>query len=439
MVTGDSRKAKEAFRKSILLDPLNDECMAKLADLLREEGYIPEAQKLIEKALSIAPWNAIHHYNYGRLLADINKIDKAREEFKKSLNLDPTFSRAYLGEAIILLKEGRPDEALRELSIANLFEPNLAEIHTFLAVAYYQKLNARAALEELKRAEECDPLDSTPHQLASVIYKDLYRPVEAIDEAYQGLRLFPYRRASGEALLEAGHDGDMSVNSGLDFFSLPEWSLYYAQKAVFITPYRNKSHIAVALAYDQLGQVSSLQGYNEFMDPTQSETIIGLALDANVSSPNRYKTLIDKPGQYFTPGGTYSFGDSADTSGGFDCEREFWKPFPLTYQLTATGHWDSGYLENSDYKNGYTNLLLGYKPRYDQDIYLYTSYNKERGGLTPVLSRSLGEPDNNQNLRNSTGSIELGYHIRFSPVSHLMAVVRYVNNVGRIENPDFKS
>jgi len=84
-------------------------------------------------------------------------------------------------------------------------------------------------------------------------HNDLYRPVEAIDEAYQGLRLFPYRRASGEAVLDAGHDGDMSVNNGLDFFSLPEWSLYYAQKAVFITPYRNKSHIAVALAYDELG------------------------------------------------------------------------------------------------------------------------------------------------------------------------------------------
>jgi len=187
VVTGDLKRAKEALRRSIGLDKLNDEAIAKLADLLREEGYIPEALELNKNALSIAPWNAVHHYNYGRLLADINRIDEARGEFTRSLELDPTFSRAYLGEGIVLLKEGRTDEAVKELSKASLFEPNLSEIHDFLAIAYYQKHDISAALNELKRAEECDPLDSTPHQLASVIYTDLYMPVKAIEEAQEVL------------------------------------------------------------------------------------------------------------------------------------------------------------------------------------------------------------------------------------------------------------
>ena len=439
MVTGDSRKAKDAFRRSILLDPLNDECMAKLADLLREEGYIPEALKLIEEALLIAPWNAIHRYNYGRLLADINKIDRARGEFRKSLNLDPTFSRAYLGEAIILLKEGKPDEALKELSTANLFEPNLAEIHTFLAIAYYQKMNARAALEELKRAEECDPLDSTPHQLRSTIFKDLYRPVEAIDEGRQVLGLLPYRRASGEALLDAGHNGNMSLNKGLDFFSFPEWSLYYAQKAVFITPYRNTSHIGVALAYSQLGDVSSLQGYNEFMDPTQTEALIGLALDANVSFSNRYSTLINKPGQYFTPGGAYAFGDSNEGQADLTAAGNFGHRFPLTYLLIAGGDRDSGHLQNSSYRNWYTILHLAYKPTYDQDMFVQMSYHKNWGEITPALSLSLEKPDNNQDFRDTMNFIQFGYHKRFGPNSHLIAAGRYDYSFGRVENPDFKS
>ena len=73
----------------------------------------------------------------------------------------------------------------------------------------------------------------------------------------------------------------MSVNGGLAFFGLPEWSLYYAQKAGFLDPYRNNSHIGVALAYDQLGRVSSLQGFNEFADLSQTEALVGLTLDAN--------------------------------------------------------------------------------------------------------------------------------------------------------------
>ena len=95
-----------------LLDPLNDECIGKLADLLREEGYIREALKLIEDALSIAPWNAMHHYNYGRLLADINKIDEAREEFRKSLILIPPFRGPTL-EKGLFSEGGQTERGLR--------------------------------------------------------------------------------------------------------------------------------------------------------------------------------------------------------------------------------------------------------------------------------------------------------------------------------------
>jgi len=75
----------------------------------------------------------------------------------------------------------------------------------------------KSALEELKKAQECDPLDSTPHQLASAIYNDQYMPVESIEEAKKVLELLPYRKASGEALLEGAQNGTMSVNYGLDF------------------------------------------------------------------------------------------------------------------------------------------------------------------------------------------------------------------------------
>jgi tetratricopeptide (TPR) repeat protein len=440
MVAGNPQKAKAVFRKAIHLDPLNDEAMAKLADLLREEGYIPEALKLIETALSIAPWNAMYHYDYGRILVDINKIDKARAEFQKSLKLDPTFSRAYLGEGIILLKEGKSTEALRELSKASLFEPNLAEIHNFLAIAYYQKLDVNAALSELKRAEECDPLDSTPHQLASAVYNNLYRPVEAIEEGRKVLDLLPNRKASGEALLETGQNGVMSVNYGLDFLNLPEWSLYYAQKAAFINPYRNTSHIGIALAYDQLGQISSLQGFNEFANPTASERLTGLTLNVNsLNFSNRYSTLISKPGHYVTLGGAYGFGESNETAADLKASGDFGNRFPLTYLLRARGYRDSGHLENSEYKTGQANLILGFKPSYDQDIYLDLNYINDRGEIPPAVSNSLGNPDTNQASKDNLSWIQAGYHKRFSPTSHLITAIRYVHFLGKLENPDFQS
>ncbi|MGB9715752.1 MAG: tetratricopeptide repeat protein [Thermodesulfovibrionales bacterium] len=439
VVTGDSKRAREALSYAIELDRFNDEARAKLSDLLREEGYIPEAVDFIKEAISIAPFNALHHYNYGRLLADINKLDEARREFKKAYELDPNFSRTYLGEGIILLKEGRTDEAIREFSKACLFEPDLSEIHSFLAIAYYQKHAFSEALEELRRAGECDPLDSTPHQLSSIIYNDLYMPEKAIEEAQKVIKLLPYRKTSGEALFERSKTGLMSVNYGLDFFDLPEWSLYYSQKALFVNPYSNITHIGVAKAYEKLGLVSSLQGYNEFETPYFSEILQGLILNVNsLNFSNGYSTLISKPGNYLTLESTYTFGDSEETQAKLEGSGDLGSRFPLTYWFYSKAYRDNGYLENNKVKSLDSEIILGYRPDYKDDLYLNLGYYRDKIGIAPFASLRFRRSDNNQTYKDNGYWINIGYHRRFSPVSHLITNLRYFKENDNIENPDFK-
>lgn len=441
VATGDSIKAREAFSHAISLDRFNDEAKAKLSDLLREEGYIPEALDLIREALTIAPFNALHHYNYGRLLIDIDRLDDARIEFRKSHELDPTFSRAYLGEGIILLKEGKTDEALRELSKASLFEPDLSEIHSFLAIAFYQKQAFSDALDELKRAGECDPLDSTTHQLASIIYNDLYIPAKAIEEAQRVIELLPFRKTSGEALFERSKTGLMSVNYGLDFFDLPEWSLYYSQKALFINPYSNISHIGVAKAYEKLGRVSSLQGYNEFETPYFSEMLQGLILNVNsLNFSNRYSTLISKPGNYLTLENMYSYGDSEEMETKIEGSGDFGSRLPLTYWFYSKVYRDNGYLENNKIRSLDSEIILGYRPNYKNDIYLNFGYYRDKIAITPSASlRYRRYYDDNQRYKDDGYWIDIGYHRRLSPISHLITNLRYFKENDNIENPDFKS
>ena len=444
LVTGDSKSAEGSLRTAIALNPADDEAISKLADLLREQGYIPQSLKLIEEALSLAPWNAMNHYIYGRLLADINRIDEARAEFDKALELDPSFSRAYLGVGIVLLKEGKTDEALKELSKASMFEPNLSEVHSFLAIAHYQRHNVTAALDELRRAEECDPLDSTPHQLASTIYNDIYMPVEAIGESKKVMELLPYRKASGEALLESSKNGAMSVNYGLDFLNLSEWSLYYARKALFVNPYSNTTHLGIALAYDQIGGVSSLQGFNEFANPASSEYLQGYIFDVNsLNFSNRYRTLISKPGHYLTLGGGYADGDSEQKQADITASGDFGSRHPLTYWMYSSFYNDTGYLDNSRDKVLAAEVTLGYKPRYDNDIYLDAGYNNDKGGVPRMASQwfplsAFGfTRDDNQETRDNLYWVQLGYHKRFGPESHLLASLRYAQFNDNLENPDF--
>jgi|GEM_PF-6976436 len=443
-VTGDSKRSEDALRRAMQLDPRNDEAVSTLADLMREQGHIEEALQLIKQALDLSPSNAVHHYNYGRLLADINRIDEARAEFSRAVTLDPSFSRAYLGEGIVLLKEGRTEEALKELTKASMFEPNLSEIHSMLAIAHYQNHNVSAALDELKRAEECDPLDSTPHQLASTIYNDLFMPVEAIEESRKVKELLPYRKASGEALLESAKNGSMSLNYGLDFLDLAEWSLFYAQKALYVNPYSNTSHLGVALAYDKIGEVSALQGFNEYFGPASSEYLQGYILNVNsLNFSNRYRTLINKPGHYITFGGSYAAGDSESHGIDMTASGDFGSRFPLTYWASVSSDKDSGHLENSSYRSAGANIVLGYRPRYDHDLYLDIGYSKDRTGVTTKASQWLSwaaeygfTPDDNQRVEDNLYWIQAGYHKRLGPESHILASARYLQSNTNLENPD---
>ena len=249
-----------------------------------------------------------------------------------------------------------------------MFEPNLSEVHSFLAIAHYQRHNVSAALDELRRAEECDPLDSTPHQLASTIYNDIYMPVEAIEESKKVMELLPYRKASGEALLESSKNGAMSVNYGLDFLNLSEWSLYYARKALFVNPYSNTTHLGVALAYDQIGSVSSLQGFNEYANPASSEYLQGYIFDVNsLNFSNRYRTLISKPGHYLTLGGSYAVGTPnrsrlISRQAGISAASTPLRTGCIQASITIPGT-----STTAGTRSLAAEVTLGYKPRYDND------------------------------------------------------------------------
>ena len=198
-------------------------------------------------------------------------------------------------------------------------------------------------------------------------------PVELIGEARKVLGLLPNPKASGEALLEGAQNGTMSVNYGLTFPGLAEWSLYYAQKALFTDPYRNTSHIGVAQAYPETGEVSGLQGFNDFVNPYFSELLQETLNVNSLNYSNRYNTLISKPGHYATLAGTYGTGigeGQADVL----ATGDFGSRFPLTYRFHSEGYRDSGHLPNSKWKEGDVSLTLGYKPSYQHDVYMALGY-----------------------------------------------------------------
>jgi|SRR3989344_6538010 len=74
---------------------------------LSEEGRISEAIKVLEKALSIKPDDALINYNLGLVYGKNGDFDKALKHFAKFLNLDPKHKEApKIKELIKKIKRG---------------------------------------------------------------------------------------------------------------------------------------------------------------------------------------------------------------------------------------------------------------------------------------------------------------------------------------------
>ena len=156
----------------------------------------------------------------------------------------------------------------------------------------------------------------------------------------------------------------MSVNYGLDFLDLSEWSLYYARKALFVNPYSNTTHLGVALAYDQIGGVSSLQGFNEYANPASSEYLQGYIFDVQFAQflqqiPYTYQQAgaLSDTGRLLCRWEIRNRGEADITASG-----DFGSTHPLTYWMYSGYYHDTGYLDNSEDEEFNTSVTFGYKP-----------------------------------------------------------------------------
>lgn len=137
---GDKDLALKEYNMALKLHPQYDQAMNNMANILREEGKLYEAESLLREALKIRPdfaaaWmnlgivlagmkrhneaevcyaTALSHrsnypeclYNLGNLYLDLNMHNKAYKTFQKAVKLRPAFSIAWNNMVILLESTG---------------------------------------------------------------------------------------------------------------------------------------------------------------------------------------------------------------------------------------------------------------------------------------------------------------------------------------------
>jgi superkiller protein 3 len=234
-------RAIENYRKAIEKQPDWPDAYAGLANVLRVQKRMTEAQQIIEKALQIAPNSSLAHSVASRIYADLNDFARANAEGQKAIELAPKdspsfLSFAYLNLGGILYMQRRYDEAIRayvtaqsydrawavprnslgnlylavnrpleaseEFEIAAKLEPKNSIIHNNLCAAYAKLNKYDAAVANCQLAAQLDPKNPNPLSNMGVALVRQKRYNEAIDAFSRALQIEPNNAAFQLALAD---------------------------------------------------------------------------------------------------------------------------------------------------------------------------------------------------------------------------------------------
>lgn len=202
--------ARSAARDAIRASPDFGFAWSRLAELEFGFGETGRAQEAIRKSLLLSPRNAEAHALDGFLLAADGRIDAAAARFDQSILLNGASANAWLGRGLCRFRQGRPTEGISDLLTAAAIEPTRSIIRSYLAKGWQILKHPELSFRELKFAAELDPHDPTPWLYQALLLRDELRFNEAITASQASLRRNDNRAVFRSRFLL---DQDMAVRS----------------------------------------------------------------------------------------------------------------------------------------------------------------------------------------------------------------------------------
>jgi TolB-like protein/tetratricopeptide (TPR) repeat protein len=173
----DLFKAVEYFQQAIGHDPNYAEAYAGLADtfsMLAFYGFAnvremnEKARTAAQKALSINESLGVAYAALANTEIIENNFTKAKELLERAITLSPYNASAHQRYGFVLLVLGQLDETVREMRLAQKYDPLSPAINKALCNALISKRNFSEAIEYCERAVELSP--ETPGNRPSLAF-----------------------------------------------------------------------------------------------------------------------------------------------------------------------------------------------------------------------------------------------------------------------------
>jgi spermidine synthase len=136
-------------------------------------GQEEEATGEFRKTLSIDPLQEDGYTALGLLLAKSGKLDEAAECFSNAIKISPTRMTPYKYMGMVDLRRGKSEQAVSNLSKAAMIQPDDPEVHSELGLAYLYRGEYSEAITSLSLALEKNPGDAEVHHNLAVAYRKM--------------------------------------------------------------------------------------------------------------------------------------------------------------------------------------------------------------------------------------------------------------------------
>jgi len=142
--TGHPERAVPLFENTLATDPGFIPAYGNLANSLVQLGRGDDAKRIVDRALSLLPGQAIANRALGDLGYQVAEYSKSEVYFRRALSIEPGDFHSHVGLGMTLRRLGRLDEALACYGQAIQHQPGHANIH----------LNRGNLLSEMGRLDE---------------------------------------------------------------------------------------------------------------------------------------------------------------------------------------------------------------------------------------------------------------------------------------------
>jgi len=203
-------EARASLETAVRLHPTNALAWARLAELWSSLGHLDQALKAAQQAVDLEPNLSRTHSVLGFAYVTQVETARAKEAFEKAIVLDQADPLPRLGLGLARIREGDLREGRREIEVAASLDPNRSIVRSNLGKAYYEEKRLSLAQREYAIAKDLDPKDPTPWFYDAIAKQTTNRPVEALHDFEESIRLNEDRAVYRSRLLL---DSDLAARS----------------------------------------------------------------------------------------------------------------------------------------------------------------------------------------------------------------------------------